>query len=80
MSQQIVLVKNGVEIEVKNGISWTFFFFGWLVPLFRGQGMEALLVVCFGLITFGLSHFYFIFTINKRYKNYLLADGWVIKT
>lgn len=79
MSNKIILTKNGVEREVKNGISWTFFFFGFLVPLFRGQAIEALLIFCSNVLTLGLSHFYFTFTINDRYKRYLLEDGWVIK-
>ena len=30
------LVKSG-----KYGFSWTYLFFGWLVPLFRGPGQES---------------------------------------
>ena len=43
------LVKTG-----KYGFSWTYLFFGWLVPLFRGELLVALLHFIFTLVIFGI--------------------------
>lgn len=77
--KKLTLIKNTVQKEVKEGVSYTFFFFGWLVPLFRGQLGEAILVFFISLFTLGLGHIYFMFKINERYKNYLLEQGFIIE-
>ena len=36
------------------GFSWTYLFFGWFVPLFRGELSTAALHLLFTIFTFGL--------------------------
>lgn len=66
--------KNGVTKEVKVGFSWTVFFFGWLVPLFRGMFAQALL----SLVTLNFASLYYMFALNKIQAEKLAADGWTI--
>lgn len=67
---------NGLTVEVKTGFSWTTFFFGTFVPLFRGMyGYAAIVFLC-SVCTFGLSGFYFPFVINKAQVKSLLENGY----
>lgn len=69
---KVEVLRKGESIkEVKVGFSWTFFFFGFFVPLFRNNLNDALLTFLAGWFTLGLSHFYFMFKINERQKKYL---------
>lgn len=65
----IVNLKNnmGGFIQAKVGVSWTYFFFGSFVPLFRGDFKWFILTMIFAICTFGLSHLYFMFAYNKIY-------------
>ena len=65
------LVKTG-----KYGFSWTYFFFGWLVPLIRGELQVALLHVIFTMVTLGIWQFINAFLYNKQYMTRLLTAGW----
>lgn len=67
------LTKKGVY-----GFSWTYFFFGWLVPLFRGELGIAALHVLFSLLTLGLSQLVLCFLYNKQYMTRMLTNGWVL--
>jgi hypothetical protein len=60
------------------GFSWTFLFFGWFVPLFRGELMIALLHFIITLITFGFWQIIFAFFYNKQYTTRLIENGYVI--
>lgn len=39
------------------GFSWTYLFFGWLVPVFRGELGVGALHLLFSVVTFGLWQF-----------------------
>lgn len=65
------LVKTG-----KYGISWTYLFFGWLVPLFRGELRVALLQLIFTFLTWGIWQLVNAFLYNKQYMTRLLTAGW----
>ena len=69
---------NGVTKEVKNGLSWTYFFFGSLVPLFRGDFKWFLITLIAAPVTFGLSHFLFFFKYNEWYLNDLQEKGYKV--
>ena len=69
---------NGVTKEVKKGLSWTYFFFGSLVPLFRGDFKWLLITLIAAPVTFGLSHFLFFFKYNEWYLNDLQEKGYKI--
>lgn len=80
----VVLENNGLRKEVKVGFSWTVFFFGLFVPLFRGDlkwaaimffGTALLVVVTAGLGSpiFGII---MSFNYNKIYIKELIEKGW----
>ena len=60
------------------GFSWTYLFFGWFVPLFRGELVVGALHILFYFITFGLWHFIVCFLYNKQYMQRMLTNGWVL--
>ena len=60
------------------GFSWTYLFFGFFVPMFRGElGVGALHIV-FALFSFGISNIIFAFIYNKQYLRRQLECGWVL--
>lgn len=67
---------NGVIKKCKVGFSWTVFFFGILVPLFRGdiKGFFKMWLLC--AVTFCLYIFYAMFKYNKQYIEHLLETGY----
>ncbi|MBN1783816.1 MAG: HrgC protein [Alphaproteobacteria bacterium] len=70
-------LKKGNHLEqAKVGFSWTVFFFGPLVPLFRGDLKWFVLTLVLGFLTLGLVFFYFIFAYNMIYIKGLLKQGY----
>jgi hypothetical protein len=67
------LVKNGYF-----GFSWTYLFFGWWVPLIRGELGVAALHLLFTAVTFGLWQFIVAFLYNKQYMTRMLEKGYVL--
>ena len=72
------LMKNeiGQVKVVKDGFSWTTFFFGCFVPLCRGDWKWFLIMIVAGIFTVGISNFVFCFLYNKFYINDLLKEGY----
>lgn len=62
----------GLIKESPEGFSWTTFFFGAFVSMFRGMWGAA--AIC--LFTGGLANFYYMFKINKLYAVKLLENGY----
>ena len=61
------------------GFSWTYLFFGWFVPLFRGELGVGALHLLFQIITFGLWQLIVCFLYNKQYMTRMLTNkGWVL--
>ena len=60
----------------KLGFSWTTLFFGFWVPLFRGDWKWCLIMFVLGVVTLGLSGIVFAFIYNKIHLNELVADGY----
>ncbi|QEF35539.1 HrgC protein [Helicobacter pylori] len=58
------------------GFSWTTFFFGFFVPIIRGDVKWAIVMVVAALFTFGLSNIVFAFIYNKQYTTKLLESGY----
>ena len=58
------------------GYSWTYFFFGFFVPIFRGEIGIGLMHPIFSIITFGLFHLIMPFLYNRQYTTRLLTSGW----
>jgi hypothetical protein len=67
------LIQNGYV-----GYSWTYLFFGFWVPLIRGELGVAALHFFFTCITLGLWQFVVSFLYNKQYMTRKLMKGWVL--
>ena len=67
------LIKNGYY-----GFSWTYLFFGWLVPLIRGELGIAILHLILTFFTLGLWQLVFSFMYNKQYMTRMLEKGYVL--
>lgn len=74
-----VYMKNsvGVTKQVKLGFSWTMLFFGFFVPLLRGDIKWTILSLVLSFFTAGLAWFVLPFIYNKSYIKGLLYDGWL---
>jgi hypothetical protein len=60
------------------GYSWTYFFFGFFVPIFRGEiGIGALHLIL-SFVTFGIFQLIMPFLYNKQYSTRLLVNGWIL--
>lgn len=70
---------NGLTKNGYYGYSWTYLFFGWFVPLFRGELGVALLHLLFSVLTFGIWQLIFSFIYNKQYMTRMLEKGYVLK-
>jgi len=60
----------------KVGFSWTVFFFGFCVPLFRGDAKWAAIMFVTNLFTVWLVNLIFCFTYNGTYIRGLLNQGY----
>jgi hypothetical protein len=80
MAKKVALIhpQTGLLKSGFYGFSWTFLFFGWFVPLFRGELMIALLHFTIAVITIGLWQIIFAFLYNKQYTTRLLEKGYVL--
>lgn len=67
------LIKNGYF-----GYSWTYLFFGWFVPLIRGELGIAALHLIFSIVTLGIWQFILSFIYNKQYMTRMLEKGYVL--
>lgn len=70
---------NGLTRKGYFGFSWTYFFFGWWVPLIRGELSVAALHFLFTLITLGLWQFIVSFLYNKQYMVRMLEKGYELQ-
>ena len=62
------------------GYSWSYLFFGWFVPIFRGELGVGLLHLAITLFSAGLSQLIFPFIYNRQYMIRLLLSGWQLDT
>ena len=70
---------NGLTKTGLFGFSWTYLFFGWFVPLCRGELGVAALHLLFTAVTFGLWQLVVSFLYNKQYMTRMLEKGYVLK-
>lgn len=79
---QKAMIKHPASGFVKTGFygfSWTYLFFGWFVPLFRGELAVAVLHLFFTMITFGIWQFIVAFLYNNQYMTRMLIEqGYVL--
>jgi len=77
-----VIIQHPVNGLTKNGTfgySWTYLFFGWFVPLFRGELGVAALHLLFTMFTFGIWQIIVSFIYNRQYMTRMLEKGYVLK-
>ena len=60
------------------GFSWTYLFFGGLVPVCRGEISIGVLHVIMSFFSFGITHIIFAFIYNKQHMIRMLTNGWEI--
>ena len=70
--------QSGLTRKGYTGFSWTYLFFGRLVPLFRGELSTAALHLLFTIFTFGLWQLILCFIYNRQYMTRMLTSGWVL--
>ena len=70
--------KQGAIKEAAVGFSWTTFFAGLFVPLFRGDWTWAIIMLIASFITFGLAGILFAFIYNRIYIEGLLKQGYAV--
>jgi len=77
-----VIIQHPINGLTKNGYfgySWTYLFFGWWVPLFRGELGVAALHLLFSIFTLGIWQFVVSFLYNKQYMTRMLEKGYILK-
>ena len=67
---------NGLIKQGFYGFSWTYLFFGWFVPLFRGELGVAALHLLFTIFTFGFWQLIACFLYNKQYMTRMIEKGY----
>jgi len=68
--------QTGIEKNCFVGYSWTYFFFGFFVPIFRGEISIGIFHLIFSIVTFGLFQLVMPFLYNKQASVRLLVNGW----
>ena len=75
-SVRLIHPASGMTKKGYVGFSWTYMFFGWIVPIFRGEMLTALLHLIFSIFTVFIFHIVEMFLYNGQYMRRQLADGW----
>jgi hypothetical protein len=81
MAYDVITLENpetGVIKKAPVGFSWTTFFFGLFVPLFRGDWKFVAIMAILAMLTFGLSQWIFAFLYNKWYVEKLASNGFKV--
>ncbi len=74
---EINLMKNGAVRVCPIGFSWTMFFFGFFVPLLRGDILWFILDLVIASLTCAFGNFVLCFFYNGIYIRSLLTEGYV---
>ena len=68
--------ESGIQKNCFVGYSWTYFFFGFFVPIFRGEISIGVFHLIFTVVTFGIFQLIMPFLYNKQYSIRLLSNAW----
>ena len=68
--------ESGIQKNCFVGYSWTYFFFGFFVPIFRGELSIGVFHLIFSLVTVGIFQLIMPFLYNKQYSTRLLNNSW----
>jgi len=58
------------------GYCWTYFFFSFFVPIFRGEIFIGVLHLIFSIVTFGIFQLVIPYLYNKQFTSRMLTSGW----
>ena len=80
MATKVMIIHptSGLSRKGYFGFSWTYLFFGWWVPMFRGELGVAALHLLFTIVTFGLWQIVVAFLYNKQFMTRMLEKGYVL--
>ena len=80
VQKQINLIHSSSGIKKSSfvGYSWTYFFFGFFVPIFRGEIGIGVLHLVLSFVTFGIFQLIMPFLYNKQYSTRLIVNGWTL--
>lgn len=76
MAINITIEKNGISKIVPVGFSWTTLFFGFFVPLFRGDVIWFVIMLALTILSLGFIQFILCFFYNRIYTSKYINDGW----
>lgn len=76
MAVEINLQKGDMVKKGFLGFSWTTFFFGFFLPLFRGDWLWLVIMIILGVVSCGIANIILAFLYNKFYTSKLLENGW----
>jgi hypothetical protein len=68
--------ESGIQKNCFVGYSWTYFLFGFFVPIFRGEISIGVFHLIFSLVTLGIFQLIMPFLYNKQYSIRLLNNSW----
>ena len=68
--------ESGIQKNCFVGYSWTYFFFGFFVPIFRGEISIGVFHLIFSIVTFGIFQLIMPFLYSKQYSTRLLNNSW----
>lgn len=68
--------ESGIRKNSFVGYSWTYFAFGFFVPIFRGEISIGIFHLIFSVVTFGIFQLIMPFLYNKQYSIRLLNNSW----
>ena len=77
-SVKIVHQESGISGRCFFGYSWSYFFFGFFVPVFRGEILIGLLHFFLSIISFGIFQLIMPFLYNKQFSIRKLTSGWIL--
>lgn len=69
---------SGINKNIFIGYSWTYFFFGFFVPIFRGEIGIGVFHLIFSIVTFGVFQLIMPFLYNKQYSHRMLNSSWIL--
>jgi len=79
---KIVMMKHSNSGIIKKGyygFSWTYFFFGYIVPIARREIKIAMLHLLLAIVTLGVSQIILSFLYNEQYMDRLIKKGYVFE-
>ena len=77
--QRKVPIRHSLSVIVKNGyigFCWTYLFFGWIVPIIRGEIGVGVLHLVLTFVSLGLFQLVMPFLYNKQFMTRQLTSGW----